>query len=137
MIVLDTNVISEPLRGAPDARVLRWLSAHSADLAITAITIAELRYGALRLPEGRRREQLVSAVDDLIVTADDRILPFDAESADTAGRLRAERETSGRTVSVEDTMIAAICLAGGHSLATRNTRDFADAGIALHDPWVD
>lgn len=135
MIVVDTNVISEPLRAHPDSRVLHWLSVHSADLAITAITVAELRYGALRLPAGRRRDDLMAAVDTLIETAADRTLPFDAEAAEIAGDLRARREASGRTVSAEDTMIAAICLARGHGLATRNTRDFADTGLRLHDPW--
>lgn len=136
MIVVDTNVLSEPLRPEPDPRVLEWLSAHSSDLAITAITVAELRYGVLRLPAGRRRDDLMAAVDTLIETAADRTLPFDAEAAEVAGGLRAQREASGRAVSTEDTMIAAICLAGGHALATRNTRDFADTGLLLHNPWT-
>lgn len=135
MIVLDTNVLSEPLRAGPDPRVLSWLSEHSRDVAITAITVAELRFGVLRLPGGRRRDELMNAVDALLRDAADRTFSFDASAAEIAGRLRAEREASGRAVSTEDTMIAAICLAGGHSLATRNTRDFADAGIELHDPW--
>lgn len=135
MIVLDTNVLSEPLRASPDPRVLSWLSEHSRDVVITAITVAELRFGVLRLPEGRRRDELMTAVDALLRDAADRTVSFDASAAEIAGRLRAEREASGRTVSTEDTMIAAICLAGGHSLATRNTRDFVDAGIELHDPW--
>lgn len=135
MIVLDTNVLSEPLRVSPDQRVLTWLSEHSRDVAITAITVAELRFGVLRLPEERRRDELTAAVDALLRDAADRTLSFDASAADIAGRLWAKRESSGRTVTSEDTMIAAICLAGGHALATRNMRDFADAGIELHDPW--
>lgn len=136
MIVLDTNVVSEPLRQMPDRAVLRWLAKHAADVAITSITIVELRFGVERMPEGSRREHLRAAVDDLIVGAAERILPFDVEAADTAGRLRARQESVGRPVSVEDVMIAAICLAGGHSLATRNVRDFEHAGIELHDPWA-
>jgi len=137
VIVLDTNVVSEPLSRVPDQNVLRWLAEHSTDVAITSLTVAELRFGVQRLPEGRRRDHLAAAVDDLIVGAAERILPFDAEAADTAGRLRARRESVGRLVSAEDTMIAAICLAGGHALATRNTRDFDDAGVELHNPWAD
>ncbi len=137
MIVLDTDVVSEPLSRVPDQNVLRWLAEHSTDVAITSLTVAELRFGVQRLPEGRRRDHLTAAVDDLIVGAAERILPFDAEAADTAGRLRARRESVGRLVSAEDTMIAAICLAGGHALATRNTRDFDDAGVELHNPWAD
>lgn len=137
MIVLDTNVVSEPLSRVPDQNVLRWLAEHSTEVAVTSITVAELRFGVQRLPEGRRRDHLTAAVDDLIVGAAERILPFDAEAADSAGRLRARRERVGRLVSTEDTMIAAICLAGGHTLATRNTRDFDDAGVELHNPWAD
>jgi predicted nucleic acid-binding protein len=136
VIVLDTNVVSEPLSRVPDQNVLRWLAEHSTDVAITSVTVAELRFGAQRLPKGRRRDHLTAAVDDLIVGAAERILPFDAEAADTAGRLRARRESVGRLVSAEDTMIAAICLAGGHALATRNMKDFDDAGFELHNPWV-
>jgi len=137
VIVLDTNVVSEPLSRVPDQNVLRWLAENSAEVAVTSITVAELRFGVQRLPEGRRRDHLAAAVDDLIVGAAERILPFDAEAADNAGRLRARRERVGRLVSTEDTMIAAICLAGGHTLATRNTRDFDDAGVELHNPWAD
>ncbi len=136
MIVLDTNVVSEPLSRVPDQNVLRWLAEHSTDVAVTSVTVAELRFGVQRLPEGRRRDHLTAAVDDLIVGAAERILPFDAEAADTAGRLRARRESVGRLVSAEDTVIAAICLAGGHTLATRNTKDFDDAGFEFHNPWV-
>jgi len=135
VIVLDTNVLSEPLRLHPDDRVLTWLSAHSDGIALTAITVAELRYGALRLPQGGRRSALIVAIDDLIESASDRVLPFDSAAAEVAGQLRVDRESVGRVVSEEDTMIAAICLAGGHELATRNSRDFDDTVLTLHDPW--
>ena len=137
MIIVDTNVLSEPLRPNPDERVLAWLAAHSEQLALTAITVAELRYGALRPPESRRRDTLTLAIDGLIESATDRVYGFDVDAAEIAGRLRAEREAKGRTVSTEDTMIAAICLAGGHELATRNTRDFADTSLTLHEPWAE
>lgn len=135
MIVVDTNVVSEPLRPNPDPRVVAWLAEHSNDLALTTITIGELQYGVDRLPRGARRDRLADAVAALVVTAADRVLDYDAPSAREYGRLRANRERAGRVVSVEDTMIAAICLTGGHAVATRNVRDFADAGIIVHSPW--
>jgi predicted nucleic acid-binding protein len=104
-------------------------------VVITAITIAELRYGALRLPDGRRRVSLIAAIDALVAGARDRVLAFDAAAAEVAGRLRAEREAAGKIISTEDTMIAAICLSRGYELATRNVRDFADTSLVLHDPW--
>lgn len=136
MIVADTNVLSEPLRRDPDPRVLAWLDAHAQDLAIAAISIGELSYGAARLPAGRRQDMLVEAIDKLVTGAADRLLPYDATAARTYAALRARREASGHAISVEDGMIAGICIAGHHALATRNTRNFADTGIVLHDPWT-
>jgi predicted nucleic acid-binding protein len=135
VIVADTNVLSEPLRPRPEPRVLSWLAEHSDELAITTITVGELLYGARRLPPGKRRNALISAIESLIASAADRILPYDEQAAQHYAALRARREAVGRSVSVEDTMIAAICLAGGHDIATRNNRDFEDAAIIIHNPW--
>lgn len=136
MIVVGTNVLSEPLKPEPNPRVLSRLHAHAEEIAITTITVAEMRFGALRLPDGRRQDALTAATDRLIAAAADRVLAFDLDAAECAGRLRAEREGGGHIVSAEDTMIAAICLAGGHELATRNTRDFDGTALVLHDPWA-
>ncbi len=114
---------------------MRWLTENAADLALTAVSVAELRYGVHRLPDGARRDALSVAIDELVAGAGGRILAFDTRAAEIAGRLRADRGAAGRAVSVEDTMIAAICLAGGHSLATRNAREFADTAVPLLDPW--
>lgn len=136
MIVADTNVLSEPLRSVPNARVLAWLTQHADQLALTAITAGELLYGAERLDPGQRRTKLLAAIETLIAQSKNRFLAYDDTAAREFAALRARREAAGLTVSVEDTMIAAICLAGGHELATRNVRDFADAGLVLYDPWA-
>lgn len=135
MIVVDTNVFSETLKSSPDEGVMRWLSEHSDEIVTTAITVTELTFGALRLPDGHRRGEILAAVVALVDAARDRVLPFDAVAAHHAAELRARREAHGRIVSVEDTMIAGICRAGGHGLATRNVRDFGDTGIELLNPW--
>lgn len=135
MIVADTNLLSEPLRPFPEPRVLAWLAERARDLAIASISVGELRYGAQRLAPGGRRDELVMAIDALVSGAGDRVLSYDAAAAGQYATLRARREAVGRTVSVEDTMVAAVCRAGGHELATRNMRDFADAGLVLHNPW--
>lgn len=135
MIVADTNVLSEPLRPRPDPRVLAWLAEHRTELAISTITVGELLYGVRRLPTGRRRSGLVAAVDALVAAAADRVLPYDEPAAQQYAVLRARREAAGHFVSVEDTMIAAICLAGGHDVATRNIRDFDDTAVTVHNPW--
>lgn len=136
MIVVDTNVFSETLKSSPDEGVMRWLSQHADEIVTTAITVTELTFGALRLPDGRRRTEILEAVAALVDTAGDRVLPFDTVAARHAAELRAQREAHGHVVSVEDTMIAGICRAGAHRLATRNVRDFDDAGIVLLNPWA-
>ncbi len=135
MIVLDTNVWSEPLRARPDRRALEWIEANVATAALTAITIAELRYGVSRLPAGRRQEGLAAAVHQLIADVGDAVLPFDGPAAAEYASVRAQREAAGRLISVEDGMIAGICRAHGVALATRNVRDFEDVGVTLIDPW--
>lgn len=135
MIVADTNVLSEPLRRKPDERVLAWLAAHSEQIAITTIIVGELLYGAGRLPEGKRRDRLLSAIEELVAGAGDRILGYDQAAARRYGALRAGCEAVGRPVGVEDTMIAAICQAGEYLLATRNVSDFANADIEVINPW--
>lgn len=135
MIVVDTNVFSEALKPSPDEDVMRWLSERSDEIVTTAITVTDLTFGALRLPDGRRRTEILAAIRALVDTAGDRVIPFDAIAAHHAAELRARREARGHIVSVEDTMIAGICRARAHRLATRNIRDFDDAGIELLNPW--
>lgn len=137
MIVLDTNVLSELMRGRPAARVLRWVDAQDAGaLAITSITVAELLYGVARLADGARKDELAEAVRGLV--RDDfagRVLPFDAPAAERYAELVSERERQGRPVSTADAQIAAICRLHDAELATRNVRDFGATGVRLLDPW--
>lgn len=137
MIVLDTNVVSELMRTRPEPGVVRWVDHHSPDgYALTAISVAELRFGILRLPSGRRREALGRAFG-LVLEEDlgGRILPFDAEAAEVHASMSAAAELTGRTRPIADGQIAAICTARGLPLATRNVRDFDGQGIDLLDPW--
>jgi toxin FitB len=137
VILLDTNVLSELIRREPDEGVKRWLdSLDAAAVATTAITAAELLYGVARLPAGRRKKQLSDAVRDLIEEDfDGRVEPFDATAATHYATLVSDREQAGRTISVADAQIAAICRKLGATLATRNTSDFMDTRIELVDPW--
>lgn len=137
MIVLDTNVISELLRGEPDEGVVEWVDSLDASaVATTAITAAELLYGAARLPDGRRKKMLREAIGGLL--AEDlggRIEPFDAAAAAAYATLVDERERAGRPIGMADAQIAAICRKLGAALATRNTSDFEDTGVDVLDPW--
>lgn len=136
MIVLDTDVVSEPLRSTPSLQVLAWLGENSGDLAITAVTVGEMLRGVRMLPHGRRREGLAGAVERLLGDHGDRVLPYDDRAARMYAALQEDRRTSGRPLGTEDGMIAAIARVHGAGVATRNTRDFEDLGLDLVDPWL-
>jgi predicted nucleic acid-binding protein len=137
MIVLDTNVLSEFMRIEPDSQVLAWVDAQpSMDLAISAITVAEVLHGIARLPFGKRKQKLEAHA--MAMFEEDfagRILPFDAHAAVEYATLVAGAETEGRAASMADAQIAAICRSHGALIATRNVRDFAFPGVEMINPW--
>jgi toxin FitB len=137
MIILDTNVVSEPLKSQPDPKVLAWLDAQAPEtLYITAINLAELATGISLMPAGRKRSALHQALDQRMMPLfEGRILHFDAKAAHAFATLNAKLKTVGSNMSFADCAIAAIAVANGFALATRNTRDFKNTGIALLDPW--
>jgi predicted nucleic acid-binding protein len=137
MIVLDTNVISELMHPRGDAHVLTWVDELQAgDVYLTAVTAAELRYGALRLPDGRRKAELADRIERTL--AEDfggRILSFDDDASTHYADIVVAREHRGLPISMADAQVAAICRCHTARLATRNTKDFAHTGIDLVDPW--
>lgn len=135
MIVLDTNVLSEPLRPSPSPLVIDWLASVNEHTAITAVTAAELLRGARLLPEGRRREVLLDGIQETLRAFRADILPFDAHAAALYARMHEVRTRAGHPLSVEDGMIAAVCSSHGATLATRNIPDFEGLGIDAVDPW--
>jgi toxin FitB len=137
VIVLDTNVISELTLQVPDSGLLDWLDSLSVvEVATTAITAAELRYGVAKLPSGRRRRELETAVQGLL--SEDfvgRVLPFDERASVRYADIVSGRERIGRPIAVADAQIAAICRDAGATLATRDVADFEGTGIDLVNPW--
>lgn len=136
MIVLDTNVLSEPVRAHPDAAVLNWLASLTEPLALTSVSIGELLTGVELLPGGHRRTGLLEAIESLLAVHAGNVLPYDERAARRYAELAASRRREGRPLSVEDGMIAGICLANGAALATRNVKDFESLGLELIDPWA-
>ena len=134
MIVLDTNVLSEPLRPRPDARVLAWLGALDDETAVTSVSVGELLVGVRALPMGRRRAGLLDAIEMTLRTFAGSVLAYDESAARHYARLQEQRRAAGRALTVEDGMIAATCLAHDAVLATRNTADLAGLGVELIDP---
>jgi predicted nucleic acid-binding protein len=138
MIVLDTNVLSELMRPAPDGRVTGWVAARPAvSLFTTTITQAEILYGVALLPDGRRKQSLSEAVQGLFdEDFAGRVLPFDGAAAHAYAVVAAMRRQAGQPIAQLDAQIAAICRSRGAALATRNTDDFAGCGVDVVNPWA-
>ncbi|MFC4003611.1 type II toxin-antitoxin system VapC family toxin [Prauserella oleivorans] len=137
MIVLDTNVVSELMRREPEPRVVSWVDRFPPDdVFVTAVTAAELRYGAARLRDGRRKRELAVQVDALLTEdLQDQVLPFDDAAAVHYAEIAVARERDGRPISVADAQIAAICRCYGARLVTRNVDDFSGTGVDVVNPW--
>lgn len=138
MIILDTNVISEPMRAAPDPAVIAWLNGQpDAALFTTSITVMELRFGIERLPEGRRKSDLWDVLDfTLSRLVGPRVLIFDTPAAAMAARIAAEAEKAGMPMGQADAQIAAIASTHGFAIATRDVAPFQAAGLAVINPWA-
>jgi toxin FitB len=135
VIVLDTNVLSEPLRRDPEPVVLGWLDQPGEALALSAVSVGELLTGMHLLPVGRRRDALSEAIEGLLESFAGAVLEYDERAARAYAALKERSRDAGRPVGVEDGMIAGICIANGAALATRNVNDFDGLGIDLVNPW--
>jgi predicted nucleic acid-binding protein len=136
-LLLDTNVLSEVQRPAPDFKVLGWLDAVDEDrVFISVASIAELRRGVALMDDGRRRAALTAwLADELPARFAARILPIDQAVAGHWGELMAQSRRSGIALSVMDGFFAATARANDLTLVTRNVRDFASLGVPLFNPW--
>jgi len=122
--LLDTNVLSEVVRPAPDAQVMAHLNRYQGELAIAAPVWHELRYGWRRMPAGQRRDAIGRFIQDVVALLP--VLPYDAPAARIHAELRVQREQTGNMLPFVDGQIAAIAIAQGITLVTRNTRDFVN-----------
>ena len=138
MILLDTNVVSEPLRPAPDPRVVEWIDAQPLEtLFLSAITVAELRAGAALLPAGKRRTGLQESLETRVLPLfAGRVLPFDLGCTRAYAELMAKARASGLAIASADGYIAAIAAANGLAVATRDTGPFDAAGATVFNPWL-
>ena len=136
-IILDTNVVSEWTKPAPNLAVVAWWNRQTlADVFITAITEAELRYGLAIMPAGRRRDRLTMETENFLAfEIGGRILPFDSSATRAYAAIYADRRLQGRSTSPFDCQIAAIARVHDAEVATRNVNDFLDSGIEVINPW--
>lgn len=133
--VVDTNVVSELMRPDPAPAVIDWFQDHPGQVYLTSVTIKELYYGVLRLPEGRRRERLAESLAAIVMDCSDKTLPFDAFSGYLCADLHRLAEECGRPSTIEDLMIASIALRNDATLVTRNVKDFDFLHIPLENPF--
>lgn len=138
MILLDTNVISEPWKPAPDTAVLTWLDAQAIEtLFISAISIAELRFGIASMPSGKRQTILHDRLEgEVLPHFDGRILPFNVGTAKFYAELMAGGRVSGKAIGKADGYIAATAAENHLTVATRDISPFEAAGLKVINPWV-
>jgi toxin FitB len=136
VIILDTNVVSELMRQSPARDVVDWsLSQDGRDLFTTSVTLAEIRYGIERLPDGQRKAESRAKATDIFFALADQVLPFDARAALYYAAIVTNRDQAGLPIAGFDAQIAAICRTYNAALATRNVKDFRHTGVELIDPW--
>ena len=138
MILVDTNVVSEPLGADPESRVADWLDAQALEtLYLSAITVAELRFGVRALPDGRRRDRLHEDVERQILPMfAGRVLAFDLAASRAYAELMAKARSAGRPISASDGYIAATAAANAMMVATRDTAPFEATGLKTLNPWT-
>lgn len=138
MIILDTNVIAEPMKKGGNQSVTRWLDEQTAEsLYITSINLAEIFVGIEFLPNGKRKEELRANCEKILTQLfGQRILPFDEESAIAYASIVSKARSKGHSISVADAQIAAIATIHGFAVATRDESPFAIAGINVINPWT-
>jgi len=138
VIVLDTNVVSEPTKLRPDPVMMHWLDRQASDtLYLTSTSLAELLVGIETMPAGRRRQGLAADLSGLLERFfGPRILSFEQRSAVIYAQLVSRARANGHALSVADAQIAAIAETHGFLLATRDVAPFAAAGVRLINPWL-
>ena len=138
MILLDTNVVSEPMRHAPDGRVVEWIDMQPLEtLFLSAITVAELRAGISLLPAGKRRAGLHESLEKRVLPLfTGRVLPFDQACTRAYAELLAKARAAGLAVATADSYIAAIAATNALAVATRDAGPFEAAGVTVINPWL-
>ena len=136
MILLDTNVISEAMKPAPDDTVRAWLDEQAAEtLYLSSVTIAELLFGIGALPAGKRKDRLTEALGGVMELFANRVLPFDIAAARHYADLAVKARAAAKGFPTPDGYIAAIAASRGFAVATRDTSAFDAAGVAVINPW--
>lgn len=132
--LLDTNILSESLKPESNANVVKRLLANTAYIATAAPVIYEIVQGAKRLPESKKRREILRYLDEFVYP-NVPILPYDKQAASLHGDLQAELSLVGKTAPLIDGQIAAIAQSNGLIVVTRNTDDFAYFPLLTVENW--
>lgn len=134
--LLDTCVIAEYQKPAPDIKVMNWLAAQIEEsLFLSVLTVGEIEKGIARLPASKRKNNLETFLENLVTRFDRRILNLDTPVLRRWGRLTGDLEKKGRVLPIVDSLLAATALEYNLTVVTRNTNDFADTGAAVLNVW--
>jgi len=129
----DANLLSEATKPEPLSQVLDWLRLNEPHLAVTPVILGELEFGILLLPAGKRKKRLQLWFEKIRSTV--LCLDFDSEAASAWAHLLAKLRSRGHSMPIKDSLIAASAIAHDLAIATRNTRDFQNAGIPVINPF--
>jgi predicted nucleic acid-binding protein len=132
--LVDANVLSEPTKPAPDARVVGWLRANERDLVVDPIVLGEVRFGILLLPRGKRRNRLEQWFDQGVGHL--HCVAWEAVTGLRWAALLASLRDSGQTMPIKDSLIAATALTHDLTVVTRNVTDFSKAQVRVVDPFI-
>lgn len=137
MIVLDTNVVSEPMKPFADPKIVAWLDGQVIEtLFFTSVGLAELLIGIEILPEGKRKQGLLDKLDYITGRLfQQRILPFDTAAAITMSQINRRAVQAGYNATFPDAQIAAIATVHGFTVATRDEKPFRAMGASVVNPW--
>ena len=131
--LVDANILSEPTKLQPQAKVVEWLSRNAPVIAVDPIILGEIRFGIHVLPSGERRRRLERWFEDGVKTL--HCLPWEAATGLRWARLLADLRAAGKAMPIKDSLIAATALTHGLMMATHNKRDFANSGLKVFDPF--
>jgi hypothetical protein len=139
MILVDTNVVSETMRLSPDPKVVAWLDAQASEtLHLSAVSLAELLLGIAVMPDGKRKAELgLSFGGQALALFGQRVLAFDKVAAMAYASVISRARAAGRPIGMADGQIAAVAMAHGLIVATRDTVPFEAAGLTVINPWKD
>ncbi len=136
MLILDSSILAEVIKPAPNPKIGGWLGGQPRDdLYTTSLAQADILYSVERLPPGKRRSDLLIAVVEIFAFFEKRVLAFDTDAARALPQIVLNRKMMGAPIEMANAMLAAITRSRGAILATRTTEPYSGCGIRVVNPW--